>query len=241
MPPKNENPINPTEAGRAYPPGYYFDQESTDATAELPKSVAAETSSEISTEAPVEASANTSENLETSPSSAAEIAGQRREALGNFFKNSKDALLTKASSVGSGIMNFFGKARNAAINVAIAPDAYISAGYEKAGDFYVQKTNQLESFVQKKVAVAEAKAKFAKDKTVESVTSLKDSVVDQYESLKQFGVDTIEAGRLKTREIKSGFRTRKNNFIIAILRAIEERHREKANNVAATIALLQTI
>ncbi len=218
------------ENGRQYPDGYYFDTESKDAVPEQASDAKIE-STEASTPAP--------ENVEVKKSPA-EVAQERKESVVNFFKKSKDSLFTKASKVGNGIVNFFGKVKNTALNVALAPDAYIAKGYEKLDTFVESKADQLDAFVQGRVEMAELVAGFVKDKSVEKLNAVKDAAVARYEGLKQFGVNAVEAGAEKIRAAKEGIRNKKNNLIIAYLKSVEEQHRAKADRAASSIALLQS-
>ena len=224
---KNEN-------GRQFPDGYYFDSESKDA---VPESGAADVKKETG-----EILSPTVEAVETNEvkKSPAEIAQKRRENIVSFFKNSKEVLFNKASRVGNNIKSFFGKVKNTSINVALAPDAYVSKGYEKLDAFLNGKADQLETFIKNGVDIAELAAGFVKNRSVENLNAVKDAVVAKYESLKQFGVNAVEAGAEKIAAVKEGVRTKKNNLIIAYLKSIEEKYRQKADRTASTITLLQS-
>jgi hypothetical protein len=191
--------------------------------------------------------------------SPSEIAGERRENIGNYIADKKDRLVSTVKNTGQKIGNFFGKVKafggkavegaknlagrgvETALNVAIAPDAYYKAGKEAVGNFVKDKAERIANFVEGKASLLEMKANFVASKTLEKYDEIKTKVTDRYEGLKQFGVDSIEAGQSKIRSIKEGVNEKKNSFIISILEKIRQKHQDKADKVARTIAGLQTI
>jgi len=185
----------------------------------------------------------TEQKSETKPSPS-EVAKQRRESVSNFINDKKENFKNKISSAGQGIKNFFGKVKafgGKVADVAIAPDAYIASGLEKANSFVDKKAEQLNSFVEGKIALGKLFVNFAENKTVETYTELQNAIVSRYEGLKQYGNDAIEAGRNKIKETKDNSRNKKNAFIIGILKSLQEKHQARADKVARTIQNIQDI
>jgi hypothetical protein len=232
-----------------YPKGYYFGDKGNETTEIPPAEVPVEVPIETKVESPV-VNTETVKAPEMSPS---EIAKQRREGIANFFTNTKDKFKNKALSVGTSIKNFFGKARalrgsiiesgkalgNEALDFVVAPDAYIKKGAENIAEWVNNKAERLSNFAKGKAELAAAIMSIVEKETAERVNEIQAKIAERYEDLKQFGSDAIEAGAGKIRDIKEGFRNKKNNMIIAFLKSIEGVFRTKADRVAGKIQLLQ--
>jgi predicted transcriptional regulator len=251
--PNNENPLETPmvpQPARSQPDAYYFDKDSVDTVPE-PVTASADTTGEVMTETTnnevVSENVEKTENVETATPSAevkrspADIAQERRDSVVNFLKNSKERVSGVVSTVGNKMKNFFGRVKSTSLNVAFAPDAYVAKGYEKVEDFMAKKSEQMANFAKSKIEMAELVASFLKDKSSEELDRIQATIRNDYEALKQFGVDTVEAGADRIRGLKEVVRNKKNSFIISILKSIEEKHRARADKVAASIALLQSI
>ncbi len=220
------------QPGRSQPTEYYFDENSVDA---LPKAEMKKAKDQT-IEVPVE--------ILNSPEakSASEIAKGRRESVAIFFKNTKESFKTKASSVGNGLKSFFGKTKawgNKAIDIAIAPGAHLAEGAAAVSNFAERKADQIDAFVEGRVEMAQIIAEFLKDKSIEKFNEVRDTATARYEKLKQYGADAVEAGAASIRGVRENMRQRKIAKQIAALKSVEDRHRAKADSVAATISLLQ--
>lgn len=228
------------ENGRSMPDKYYFDDESKDAVPESEIISSENAAAEVKTE-----------TIATTPEvklSAKEIASQRRENLSRFFKEKKDSLKNSVQSVGANIKSFFGKVKafgknsvDTAINVAVAPDAYISKGVESVNNFIDKKNEQLDNFVKGKAELLKLFAEFTQYKTVEKYEGIKSGIEARYNALKQYGEDAVESGKSRVREVKDGIRNKKNSIIIAALRSVSEGLRSKADAVEEKISLLESI
>lgn len=224
--PTNEN-------GRAYPAEYYFDDQSKDAVPESEMN-----STEVKVDEP---KVETVQDAEMSPS---EVAQKRKEAVVNFFNHTKENFKNKVSLVGNGIKNLFGKAKafgSKALDVAIAPDAYIAKGLENADNFLDKKADQLELFVKGRIDMVKIISEFVQYESVEKYVEVQNAVDARFESLKQYGVNAIESGADRIRSVKEGVRNKKNQIIIAYLKSIEESHRAKADNIASKISFLNSL
>jgi len=109
---------------------------------------------------------------------------------------------------------------------------WVDSKGQQIGNWANKKGEQVSNFAMEKAQLTKDAALYAKDKTVEGLTNVKNSVVKRYFGLKAWGENSYAAAKQEATRIKNAYNQRMNEIKVARLQAEYQKITEK--EIAAT-------
>ncbi|MEO8637326.1 MAG: hypothetical protein ABI430_00295 [Candidatus Taylorbacteria bacterium] len=160
---------------------------------------------------------------------------ERMASIGGFFSRKKEQAIALASRVGGTVSRFWSRTKSfggEAVAATLSADVLAKKGaqvadewtsrkaYEtgeylgkkgaEAEEWVKHKGEQVKEFAKDKVELGKDVAFYAKEKTVEGLTKVKDGVKNRYDKIVGFGENAMAAARFEIMKRKDAFREKMN-------------------------------